>query len=167
MIVDGQIRNERLQYDAYRKAAKILALISGKIDKHEYLTGEEILLPNQIIEQAKFTYSPLGKAFEKQIKRIEDQGKKWIDTLKTLKPKELEATEDKSNFKHDKKFYELSNERIGDIYNISKETNFNNLICYFNGSNIAPINIIAFKGPMRIRNKIINGDTTIEKTEKY
>ena len=58
--------------------AKISALSSGKSDKFEYLTGEEILPSDQsrIIEQAKFTYSPLGKAFEKQIKAIEEQGKK-------------------------------------------------------------------------------------------
>ena len=44
------------------------ALLSNKVGKYEYLTGEEILPSNQkqIIEQAKFTYSPLGKAFEKQ-----------------------------------------------------------------------------------------------------
>ena len=43
-----------------REAAKISALSSGKIDKYEYLTGGEILPSNQqqIIEQAKFTYSP-------------------------------------------------------------------------------------------------------------
>ena len=39
----------------------------------------------QTIEQTKFTYSPLGKAFDKQIKTIEDQGKKQVDTLNTLK----------------------------------------------------------------------------------
>ena len=77
MTIDDQIRNEKLQYDINREAAKILALSSGKINKYEYLTDEEILASNQkqIIEQAKFTYSPLGKAFEKQIKTIEDQGK--------------------------------------------------------------------------------------------
>ena len=55
-----------------------MALLSRKIDKYEYLTGKEILPSdqNRIIEQAKFTYSPLGKAFGKQIKRIEDQGEK-------------------------------------------------------------------------------------------
>ena len=42
----------------------------------------------QIIQQAKFTYSPLGKAFEKQIKKIEDQGQKQVEALKNLKPKE-------------------------------------------------------------------------------
>ena len=77
MTIDDQIRDEKLQYDINREAAKISALSSGKIDKYEYLTGEEILPSNQkqIIEQAKFAYSPLGKAFEKEIKTIEDQGK--------------------------------------------------------------------------------------------
>ena len=62
----------------------------GKLHKYEYLTGEDILPSNQqqIIEQTRFTYSPLGKAFEKQIKTIEDQGKKQIDALESLKPKE-------------------------------------------------------------------------------
>ena len=50
---------------------------SREIDKHEYLTGEEILPPDQrrMIEQVKFAYSPLGKAFEKQTKTIEEEGK--------------------------------------------------------------------------------------------
>ena len=53
-------------------------MLSNKFNKYEYLTGEEILPSNQkqMIQQAKFTYSPLSKAFEKQIKTIEDQGKK-------------------------------------------------------------------------------------------
>ena len=72
MIIDDQIKDEKLKYDINREAAKVSALSSGKIDKYEYLTGEEILPTNQqqIIEQAKFTYFPLGKAFEKQIKTI-------------------------------------------------------------------------------------------------
>ena len=66
---------KKLQYDINRETAKISALSSGKTDKYEYLTGEGILPSHQhqITEQAKFTYSPLGKAFEKQIKTIEDQ----------------------------------------------------------------------------------------------
>ena len=91
MTIDDQIRDEKLQYDINREAAKISALSSGKIHKYEYLTGEEILPSNQqqIIEQAKFTYSPLGKAFEKQIKSIEDQRENQIkaiqDQVKTIK----------------------------------------------------------------------------------
>ena len=65
MIFDAQIRDKKLQYDINREEAQTSTLSSGKIDKYEYLTGEEILPSNQqrIIEQAKFTYSPLGKNF--------------------------------------------------------------------------------------------------------
>ena len=89
MTINDQIRDEKLQYDINREIAKISALLSGKTHKYEYLTGEDILDSNQqqIIEQAKFSYSPLGKAFKKQIKTIEDQGEKQIDALKDLKPK--------------------------------------------------------------------------------
>ena len=89
MTIEDQIKDEKLQYDINREAAKISALSSGKIDKYEYLTGQDILPSNQqqIIEQAKFTYLPLGKAFEKQTKTIEDQGKKQVDALADLKPK--------------------------------------------------------------------------------
>ena len=68
MIICDQIRDEKLQYDINREAAEISAFLSGKIDKYEYLTAEEILPSNQkqIIEQAKFTYSSLGKAFGKK-----------------------------------------------------------------------------------------------------
>ena len=85
MTIDDQIRDKKLQFDIKREAAKISALSSNKIGKYEYLTGEEILPSNQkrIIEPAKFTYSPSGKAFEKQIKTIEGQGKKQVEALKS------------------------------------------------------------------------------------
>ena len=78
MTIEDQIKDEKLQYDINREAAKISALSSGKIDKYQYLTGEEILPSNQqqIIQQAKFNYSSSGKALERQRKTIEDQGKK-------------------------------------------------------------------------------------------
>ena len=97
MTIEDQIRDEKLQYDINSEAAKILALSSGEIDKYEYLTGEEILpsIQQQIIEQAKFTYSPLGKAFEKQTKTIEDQ-------TKTIKHKKEQTKEtEKQLDKHD------------------------------------------------------------------
>ena len=73
MTIGGNIRDANLQYDINREAAKMSALSSGKINKYEYLTGDEILPSNerQIIKQAKFTYSLLGKALEKQRKTIE------------------------------------------------------------------------------------------------
>ena len=75
MTIDDKIRDENLQYDSNREAAKISAFSSGKIDKYEYYTGEEMLLSDQrrVIEQAKFTDFPLGKALEKQIKKLKNK----------------------------------------------------------------------------------------------
>ena len=64
MAIDDKIRDEKLQYSINRETAKISALSSGKFEKYEYLTGEEILPSNrsQIIEQAKFTYPSCEKS---------------------------------------------------------------------------------------------------------
>ena len=81
MTIDDKITNDKLQYDINREVAfssgKISALSSGKIDKDEYLTREEILLSGQsrIIEQTKFTHSLINRVFEKQIKKIGKQEK--------------------------------------------------------------------------------------------
>ena len=83
MTIGDQIRDEKLQYDINREAAEISSLSSSKIHKCKYLTGKDILPSNQqqILEQAKFAHSPLGKAFEKQIKTMEDQGEKQIKAI--------------------------------------------------------------------------------------
>ena len=67
MTIEDQIKDEKLQYDINREASKISALSPAKIDKYEYLTGDEILPSNQqqIIEETKFGFSPLGKVFKK------------------------------------------------------------------------------------------------------
>ena len=96
MAISDLIRNENLQYDINREAAKISVLSSNKIQKYEYLTGGDILpsTQQQIIEQARFAYSALGKAFEKQIKTTEDQGQKQVEALNTLKSNNQLAIED-------------------------------------------------------------------------
>ena len=117
MTIDDKIKDEKLQCHINRKAAKISALSSGKIDKYKYLTGEEILPCNQsrTIEQGKFTYSPLGKAFEKQIKTIDDQQMKQVEALNPEENKEdiklIEGT-----FPKEKRTNEIKNE----IYEIKK-----------------------------------------------
>ena len=95
---DDKIKDENLQYDINREAVKISALLSGKIDKYEYLIGEEILPSGQskITKQAKCIYSPLGKAFGRQTKTIEYHGTKQDEALKALKleeNQELKTTE--------------------------------------------------------------------------
>ena len=80
MASDDTIKDGKIQDNINREAAKISALSLSKIDKYEYLTSQDILLSDQsrIKEQENFKYSLLGKAFEKQIKAIEDQGEKQI-----------------------------------------------------------------------------------------
>ena len=67
MTTGDKLRDEKLQYNINSEKVKISAAASRKIDKYEFFTGKEILPSDQsrIIEQAKFTHSPLGKAFEK------------------------------------------------------------------------------------------------------
>ena len=84
LTIDDQNEDEKLRYDINTEAPKISVSWSGKINNYEYLTGEEILPCNdkkKKIEQATFTYSLLGKAFEKQIKTNEDQGEKQIKAI--------------------------------------------------------------------------------------
>ena len=129
MTIEDQIRDEKLQHDINREAAKISALPSGKIDKYEYLTGEEILPSNQqqIIQQAKFTYSPLGTGFEKQTKTIEDQGKKQVKAIQDNK--QLVNINKDDDYK-DKLL--LSREIFKNIYNkrLDKIEELNNKIYY-------------------------------------
>ena len=131
MTIADQVKDEKLQYDINREAAKISALSSGKIDKCEYLTGEEILQSNQqqIIEQAKFTYSPLGKAFEKQTKTIEDKGEKQIKAIRDNR-KQLISDDDYKN----KVLISKEREIFKDIYNkkLDKLEKLNNKIDYDN-----------------------------------
>ena len=69
-----------MQIGINKEGAKLSALPSGKIDKNEYLVGEEILSSDQsrMLEQVTFTHSSLGKDLEKQTKTVEDQGEKQI-----------------------------------------------------------------------------------------
>ena len=104
MTTDDKIRDGKLQYDINREAAKISALLSGKLDRYEYLTGEEILPSNQrqIIEKAKFTYSLFGKAFGKQTKTTKEQGRKQIDAI-TDQNERLVASANKDDHNDDHK----------------------------------------------------------------
>ena len=129
MIIEDKIKDEKLQYDINKDAAKISALSSGKPDKYEYLTGEEILPSNQqqIIQQAKFNFSPLGKALEKQRKTIEDQREKQV---KAIQDKQI-VNINKDDYK-DKLLLSQEREIFKDIYNkrLDKIEEMNNEIDY-------------------------------------
>ena len=133
MTIEDQIKDEKLQYDINREAAKISALSSGKLDKYEYLTGEEILQSNQqqIIQQAKFVYSTLGKALEKQIKTIEDQGKKQVKAIQDNKQLVNINKDDYKDklllLKERKIFKDIYNKRLDKIEELSNKIDYDNL----------------------------------------
>ena len=127
MAIGDKIGDEKLQYDINREAAKISALSSGKIDKYEYLTGEEVLCSNQkqIIEQATFTYSPLGKVLEKQTRIIVEQGREQNETIEVHGKQLLKSSSEKESLlllKQKEIFSEFPNERINKIQDLSKQS---------------------------------------------
>ena len=165
MTINDQIKDEKLQYNINREAAKISALSSGKLHKCEYLTGEDILpsTQQQIVEQTKFTYSPLRKTFDKQIKTIENQGKKQVDSLNTLKSDNKITIE---KYKYDPKdtpfiskqkeiFNKLVDERLEKITDLDKRINRNDLIYRYKGKP-ADTKFDEFDNAVDIINKIRN-----------
>ena len=172
MTINDQIGDEKLQYHINREAAIISALSSGKVDNYEYLTGEEIIPSNyeRITEQAKFPYSHLGKAFEKQTKKIEDQREKKVEALKDLKSKEqTKPIADKSDDKllmQKETYNRLLRERLDVIQEISKTFDYNNLTYHFKTQTISPINSNKSKGPFNIFKEIKDGNYTLQAIEK-
>ena len=168
MTVNDQIKDEKLQYDINREAAKISALSSGKLHKYEYLSGEDILPSNQqqIIEQAKFTYSPLGKAFEKQIKTIEDQGEKQIKAIqdqgqvKTIKKYDYDDEDTPFISKQKEIFNKLVDERLEKITDLDKKVNSDDLIYRYKG-NTADAKFDKFDNALNIINKIQNAEISL------
>ena len=133
MTINDQIKNEKLQCDINREAAKISALSSGKLHRYEYLAGKDILPSNQqqIIEQAKFTCSPLGTACDKQIKTTKGQSKKQVDVLEKLKPKEgskaIKYDDDESLELKQETYNKLFDEKLDEIQELSTEIDYKNL----------------------------------------
>ena len=136
MSIQDEIEDEKLQCNINREAARISALSSAKINKYDYLTGEEILPSNQrqIIEQVKFTYSPLGKAFEKQIKTIENQGQKQVEALESLKDMEnmlinINDYEDKLLHSREREVFKyIYNKRLDKIEELTEKIDDDNLV---------------------------------------
>ena len=105
-ILDNKIKANTAQYDLDREAAKISALLSGELEKYEHLT-EDLGYKPDVIQKAKFEYSPLGKVFNygldesdkkegllKRLKNIEGKNKDLLDAIKDQRKKQLEAMKD-------------------------------------------------------------------------
>ena len=164
MTINDRIKDEKLQYDINTEAAKIAALSLGKIHKYEYLTGEDTLPSNQqqIIEQVRFTYTSLGKAFEKQIITIEDQGKKQIKAIqdegqaKTIKKYDYDAKDTPFISKQKEIFDKLVDERLEKITDLDKKASSDDLI-YRYKVNTPDLNYDEFDNAFDIIDKIRDG----------
>ena len=171
MTIEDQIRDGKLQYDIYREPSNISALSSGKIDKYEYLTGEKILPSNQqkIIEKAKFTYSPLGKAFEKKTKTIEDLGEKQIKAIqnkgfnKSIEKAKFDADYDLAILRQKEIYKELSEEKKTEIKNLDRSVDRDKLIYKYEG-NTSDVDFSEYYGAIDLINKIKDGDVSLKKT---
>ena len=64
-ILDDKIKSNKAQYDLDRQNAIISVLSIGELDKYEYLTGEDLGYKPDVVQKAKFEYSPLGQVFNK------------------------------------------------------------------------------------------------------
>ena len=165
MSIEDQIKDKKLQYDINREAAKISALSSGKLDKYEYLTGEEILPSNQqqIIQQAKFTYSPLGKTIEKQRKTIEDQGKKQVKAIqdnKQLVNINKDDYKDKLLLSKEREIFKyIFNKRLNKIEEMSNEIDYDDLDYVILSKEY---NFSIEKDPISLLNAIKKGEISLE-----
>ena len=174
MTIEDKIKDEKLQYDINTEAAKISALSSGKLDKYEYLTGEEILPSNQqqIIQQAKFTYSPLGKAFEKETKTIKDQGEKQT---KAIQDNQLVVNINKDDYKGDYKdklllsrereiFKDIYNKRLDKIEESNNKIDYNNLY-YVTVNNRSSYSFSELEDPITFLNEIKKSKMSLEEAK--
>ena len=110
-ILDRKIVQNKAHYDLDRKTAKISALSSNNLDKHEYLTGEDLGLKPSTIEQAKFEYSPLGKNFNKGLDK-DDQKEGLLKRLKNIEDKNEELPKVKTKNENIKEVTEFIKEPL-------------------------------------------------------
>ena len=115
-----------------------------------------------MIEQAKFTYSPLGKAFQKQIKTIEDQGEKQIEAIqnqgqvKRIKKYTYDDEDSPLILKQQEMFNKLVDERLDEITNLDKQVNHDDLIYRCKGKT-PDENFDTYDNALNIIDKIKNG----------
>ena len=83
-ILNNKIRQNKADYDLYRKNLKISALSSGILDKYEYLTGEDLGCRPDPVQNAKLKYDPLSQVFNKELDSSEKQ-EGLLKNYKTLK----------------------------------------------------------------------------------
>ena len=97
-IVNEKIKANKAQYDLDKEAAKISALSSGELEIYDYLTGEDLGYKLDVVQKAKFEYSPLGKVFNKGLDES-DEREGLLKRLKNIEGKieqQLEGNQERT-----------------------------------------------------------------------
>ena len=127
---------------------------------------------NKLLEQKKFTYSPLGKAFEKEVKTIEDKGQKHIDALENLKGQNKQLVnvdddyEDKLLHSKEREIYrKIYNKRLDKVEELTEKINDDNLIFTIISTG-KTIDFTKKDDPLIFLNKIQERKITIEEAKE-
>ena len=148
-IFDEKIKANKAHYDLDREAANISALSSGKLEKYEYFTGEDLGYKPDVFRKAKFEYSPLGKVFNKgldesdkkegllkRLKNIEGKNEQQFDSIKDQRKNQLQILAEKTNQVDDYKNISLRNKldseakkAYDEFKEQSKKIDYTKLVC--------------------------------------
>ena len=123
----------------------------------------------RVVEQDKFTYSPIGKALEKQTKTIEDQDKEQTKALEEHGKQLIKSSDEKYSLellKQKEIFDELVSERRFDKNKSSERIDVNNLTYYYQVKGV-PKYFISFKGPLIMYNNAKNDQIRLQEEEKF
>ena len=140
-ILDEKTKQNQADYDFYRQNAKIFALISGKLDKYEYLTDEDLRYKPVPVQKTRFEYSPYGQVFNKGL-NADDNQEGLLKRLKNIEDKtDKQPEENKDNQLGIKSIgYSIGEELSQEAKNILKILNnqdklINYIKLYFKGGN--------------------------------
>ena len=172
-----ELQNEA-QYDLDRKAAIISARSSENLEKVEYLTGEDLGLKPNTIEQARFEYSPLGKIFNKgldkddkkeglfkRLKNIENAQKNLIKNDDKDKKQQTNNIDTKPSnvFNYLKSLSQEANDLMDEIEEVNSVIDIHKLL--FIGSNKEKFNFNTFRMPLNFLSDIYNGKISLKEAE--
>ena len=178
-ILDDKIRANKTQYDLDRQAAKISALSSGELEKYKYLTGEDLGYKPDVVQKAKFEYSPLSQVFNKgldvseknkgllkRLKNIEGKNEQQLELIKNQGEKRLNLM-NKNSLEKESKQLEIQSyldpKATRLMNNINKEINDNeDKIFLCTHSNGKEFNFYKFANLSLFGNKVFNGKTSIK-----
>ena len=118
-ILDDKVKANKAQYELDRETAKISALSSGELKKYEYLTGEDLGYKPDVIQKAKFEYSPIDKVLNKgldesnkkeevlrRLENVESKNEQQLQTIRDQKD-ELKKIEHDTNRAKEKSIFKF------------------------------------------------------------